>query len=102
MPTVTRQRVANLDNIKVRREFDLGFFNGVVTHYTSDGWYHVKYEDDDSEDLSEDEVRAAAATYRSYMRRNHLIDAGFMFQISVPPPSKPTRRRPRKGRASRG
>jgi len=52
MSTLQRRRRENLQYAKVRKEFTEGFFNGTIMYRKpSLGLYHVKYEDDDSEDM---------------------------------------------------
>ena len=70
-----------LTNKRVRKEFKIGFFNGTIVGKTPEGYFHVKYDDDDSEDLSADEAQIYAANYRSYIKRQKAIDEGWLFQV---------------------
>ena len=73
--------MSKLVHTRIRKEFEVGLFNGTITHYTPSGYFHVKYDDDDSEDLSADEVHIYAANYRKYMKRQKAIDEGWLFQV---------------------
>lgn len=80
----------------VRKEFPQGSFNGVIKRFDSTtGYYQVKYEDGDSEEMLEDEAFGAARAYRVYLRHKDAIDSVAMFQITVP--MKTTRRKAAKG-----
>ena len=63
---------------RVRKEFKDGYFNGTVVKRTTAGYFHVKYDDDDSEDLSADEAQAAARTYQAHLKRHHHDDITFV------------------------
>jgi len=67
-------RQDSLLHAKVQKEFKDGYFNGTVVRRTTAGYFHVKYDDDDSEDLSADEAQAAAKTYQAYLKRHHQDD----------------------------
>lgn len=61
---------------RVRKEFEDGFFNGTIVGVTEEGHYHVRYDDDDAEDMSEDETLVAAANYEAYMRIGETLSIG--------------------------
>jgi len=69
----------------VRKEFRQGIFNGVVGGFDpSTGYYHVKYEDGDSEELSEDETFVAARAFRDFRRHRDANSSGAGVQVVVP------------------
>ena len=51
----------------------------------------MKYEDGDSEEMTEKEAFSAARAYRDYLRHKDAIDSGAMYQIAIP--RKITRRK---------
>ena len=60
-------------------------FNGVIRYFDpTSGYYRVKYEDDDSEDLSEDEALSVARVFRDYRRHRGTINSGTRVQDTVP------------------
>jgi hypothetical protein len=83
---------------RVRKEFDDGFYNGIVMSYTNEGFYHVKYDDNDSEDMSEDEALYAVVGYQAYLRNREAIDAGSLHQTPVTAPVKSRRKTARRRR----
>ena len=67
-----------------RKEFPQGFFNGVLKGFDSTtGYYHVKHEDGDSEEMSKDEAFIAARAYRDIRRHKDAIGSSAMVQINV-------------------
>ena len=69
----------------VRKEFSEGVFNGKLDGFdATTGWYHVKYEDNDSEELSENEVFSVARAFRDYRRHRGTNNSGAMNQVGVP------------------
>ena len=69
----------------VRKEFRQGIFNGVVGRFDpSTGWYQVKYEDGDFEELSEDETFVAARAFRDYRRHRDSNSSGARVQVVMP------------------
>ena len=71
--------------LKVRKEFPQGFFNRKLKGFDAEtGYYSVKYEDGDSEEMSEDEVFSAARAYRNYHRHKGTCSTGVKVQVAVP------------------
>ena len=69
----------------VRKEFRQGVFNGFVKRFDpSTGWYKVKYEDGDSEELSEDEIFVAARSFRDDRRQRGVHSSGARVRVVVP------------------
>ena len=64
--------VHDLDLIgtKVRRKFDLGWFDGEVISVVANGIYKVRYEDGDMEDLERDELYEHELTYDQHYMVN--------------------------------
>jgi len=80
----------------VRKEFPQGLFNGVLKGFDSTrGYYKVKYEDGDSEEMSEDEVFDAARFYRKFRLRQGTINSGVNIQVARSGPT--TTRKPVEG-----
>ena len=76
----------------VRKEFPQGFFNGVLKGFDSTtGYYHVKYEDGDSEECQKMKL-LVLLVLMDYLRHKDAIDSGAMFQIAVPKTTNPARR----------
>ena len=66
--SVDSDGVHDLDmiGVKVRKEFDLGWFDGEVISVTGPGLYKVKYEDGDMEDLTRIELREHELAYEQH------------------------------------
>ena len=80
----------------VRKEFPQGLFNEVLKGFDStQGYYKVKNEDGDSEEMSEDEVFDAARFYRKYRLRQGTINSGVKNQVARSGPT--TTRKPAEG-----
>ena len=57
----------------LRKEFPQGFFNGVLRGFDpTTGYYRVKYEDGDREEMSEDEVFSTARAFRDHYRHTDV------------------------------
>ena len=72
-------------HLGVRKEFPQGLFNGVVRGFDPvEGYYRVRYEDGDREEMTEDEVFCAARAYRDHVRHTNVVNSGATVQADAP------------------